>query len=173
MSTIHFSPLVVSPCSGSFVSQSGWWRPALTNSFVSHCSTSFVSQSGGCPALPMSPSHVPGVGFQMLSLGCRQGFLSCCLVVFHFSLGLRKCHLTPRIGLPLPIVSKCLPFVTPLFPSCFSDVVSYFSPTCLVFVLQMWSSKFPDALSRFSPSCFLLNSHKAQFSPKFGPPIIS
>ena len=77
----------VSPYSSSFVSQSGWWCPALrmspnsfvfpysnsflpvwlvvsgspdvSNSFVSPYINSFVSQSGWwCPALRMSPIHL-------------------------------------------------------------------------------------------------------------------
>ena len=77
----------VSPYSNSFVSQSGWWCPALrmspnsfvfpysnsflpvwlvvsgspdvSNSFVSPYINSFVSQSGWwCPALRMSPIHL-------------------------------------------------------------------------------------------------------------------
>ena len=52
----------VSPYSNSFVSQSGWWCPALRMSpilFVSPYSNPFVSQSGWwCPALRMSPIHL-------------------------------------------------------------------------------------------------------------------
>ena len=52
----------VSPYRNSFVSQSGWWCPALrhvSNSFVSPYGNSFVSQSGWwCPALCMSPIHL-------------------------------------------------------------------------------------------------------------------
>ena len=62
------------------------------------------------------------------------------LIAFHTS------HLSPRIG--FPIVSKCLPFVTPLFPSCLSDVDSCLSPSCLAFVLQMWSSNCLPVCSR-------------------------
>ena len=50
----------VSPCGNSFVSQSGWWCPALavSNSFVLPCGNSFVSQSGWwCPALRLSQSR--------------------------------------------------------------------------------------------------------------------
>ena len=50
----------VSPYTDSFVSQSGWWCPALavSNSFVLPCGNSFVSQSGWwCPALRLSQSR--------------------------------------------------------------------------------------------------------------------
>ena len=83
MSPIHLSPLtaihlspslaggvrlsrclqfICFPYSNSFVSQSGWWCPALRMSpilFVSPYSNPFVSQSGWwCPALRMSPIHL-------------------------------------------------------------------------------------------------------------------
>ena len=50
----------VFPCGNSFVSQSGWWCPALavSDSFVLPCGNSFVSQSGWwCPALRLSQSR--------------------------------------------------------------------------------------------------------------------
>ena len=84
-----------------------------------------------------------------------QGFLGCCLVVFHVS---------PRCGLKIVFnclpqfrfvsqhwfsnASKCLPFVALLFPSCLSDVVSHLSPSCFGFVLQMWTSNCLPVCSR-------------------------
>ena len=99
----------VSPYSNSFVSQSGWWCPALCmfpihlsplidihlspslacgdispdvpNSFVSPYNNSFVSQSGWwCPALPLSPIHLSPLIADLLSPSLAGGVrLSACL----------------------------------------------------------------------------------------------
>ena len=57
--SLDVSNSFVSLYSNSFVSQSGWWCPALRMSPISPYSNSFVSQSGWwCPALRMSPIHL-------------------------------------------------------------------------------------------------------------------
>ena len=72
----------------------------------------------------------------MLSPSCLQGFLGCCLVVFHFS---------PRCGLKIVFqlsstVSICLPeFVFQLSPSVFHLSPNVFS-NCFRSASKMWSS---------------------------------
>ena len=83
----HVSSSFVSPFSNPFVSQSGWWCPALRmspihlSSFVSAYSNSFVSQSGWwCPALRMFPIHLSPLMAIHLSPNLACGFrLSGCL----------------------------------------------------------------------------------------------
>ena len=136
-----------------------------------------------CGLPVVSPRCLPDAVFQMLSPSCRQGFLSCCPLVF---------HLSPTCGLQLPSnclpqvpfvsqnwSSNCLPvsFVTPLFPSCLSDVVSYLSPSCLAFVLQMWSSNCLPVCSRcalpiLSQSSSIVLPQRSVVS-QVSPPIIS
>ena len=60
--SLHVSNSFVSPYSNSFVSQSGWWCPAL-RMFPSHLSPHITihlspSWAGWCPALRMSPIHL-------------------------------------------------------------------------------------------------------------------
>ena len=76
MSPIHLSPLIA-----IHFSQSGWWCPALRMSPISSYSNSFVSQSGWwCPALPMSPIHLPPLKAIHLSPSLAGGVrLSGCL----------------------------------------------------------------------------------------------
>ena len=124
---------------------SGCWGLALLM-FLFPCLPLFPSLAGGGrlsgASLHLSlfislPICVTLQGFCCLVTSCpplvSQIWSPDCLpIAFHGS------HLSPRIS--LPIVSRCLPFVTPLFPSCLSDVVSYLSPSCFGFVLEMWPS---------------------------------
>ena len=141
--------IFVSQYNDSFVSQSGWWCPALavSNSCVSPCGTPFVSQSGWwCPALWLSPSHLFPLVAIHLFLTVALSLLI--LVVFHlsrrgefpivFRLPSRILIYLPELVCPLPpsvfYLSPCF------FPVVFQDVVSHSSPSGLAFVFQMWSS---------------------------------
>ena len=128
--------------------------------------------SPGC-GLPVVVSHLLPRFLKLLSsclpLVSQMWSPNGLLIAFHTS------HLSPRIG--FPIVSKCLPCVTPLFPSCLSDVDSYLSPSCLAFVLHMWSSNCLPVCSRCDllslAVVFHLTPHSAQLPPRFSPPIMS
>ena len=93
----------------SYVSQFGWWCPALRMSspscpqgfpIASIASTLVVWFSTRLPDVvsQLSPRCLPGAVAKMLSPSCLQGFYTCCLVF----------HLSPRCGLPdvvSPVVS--------------------------------------------------------------------
>ena len=128
----------VSPYSNSFVSQSGWWCPALRMSPI-HLSplysNSFVSQSGWwCPALWMSPIHLSPLTAIHLSPSLAGGVrLSGCLqfICFPYSnsfvsqsgwwcpaLPMSPIHLSPLIAIHLSPslaggvrLSRCLQFI--------------------------------------------------------------
>ena len=120
-----------------------------------------------------------------MSPSCLQGFLGCCLVVFHLS---PRCGLKIVFQLPstIPICLPALVFQLPpsvfhLSPCCFPVVFQMLSPTCRLIVsglsckcgLPIVSQFVPDVLSRFSLSCLPLNPHNAQLSSRFSPPMIS
>ena len=147
----------VSPYSNSFVSQSGWWCPALRMSpIVSPYSNSFVSQSGWpLIAIHLSPNLAGGVRLS----GCLQIHFSS-LAAIHFSqsgwwcpaLRMSPIHLSPltaslACGVRLSAVLQfiyfpflqciCLPFllvvsgspaVSNLFGSSYSN--SFVSQSC-------------------------------------------
>ena len=134
MSPIHLSPLY----SNSFVSQSGWWCPALPMSPIhlspliaihlspslaggvrlSRClqlicfpySNSFVSQSGWwCPALEMSPIHLSPLKAIHLSPSLAGGVrLSGCLQFI--CLPFIAIHLSPSLAGGVRL-SGCLQFI--------------------------------------------------------------
>ena len=102
----------VSPCSDSFVSQSGWWSSGsldVSNLFVSPpSSNSFVSQSGwwcglsGCLSSLVSPSinsFVSQSGWWCLAGGVWLVLSGSPLVCV---------HLSPFIGLPVWLVGEGL-----------------------------------------------------------------
>ena len=119
----------------------------VSNSFVFPCGNWFVSQSGWwCPALWLSPSHLFPLVAIHLFLSVALSLLI--LVVFHlsrrgefpivFRLPSRILICLPELVCPLPpsvfYLSPCF------FPVVFQDVVSHLSPSGLAFVFQMWPS---------------------------------
>ena len=134
------SNLFVSPYRYSFVSQSGWWCPALrmspihlspliaihlspslaggvrppdvSNSFVSAYSNSFVSQSGWwCPALRMSPIHLSPLKAIFNSLVSQSGWWCPALRMSPIHLSpLIANHLSPSLAGGVRL-SGCLQFI--------------------------------------------------------------
>ena len=166
------------PLQQFIVSQSGWWCPALSLSPINLSALIAIylssSLAGSSLALWLSvftcrpvvfhlslrclPDGFPRCGFRDVVSQVPEGFLGCCLVVFHLSwrgwfpnclpIAFHNSHLSPRIG--LPIVSKRLPLVAPLFPSrlsrcCFPHlVVSRLSCKCGLPIVSVF---VPDVLS--------------------------
>ena len=124
------------------------------------------------------PDWFPRCGFPDVVSQLPQGFLGCCLVMFHSSW---------RGGFPIifqlpSTIPICLPeLVCPLspsvfhlsprcFPVVFQDVVSHLSPSCFAFVLHMWSS---NSL-RFCSRCALpILSHLSSTQPPHRPVVCS
>ena len=139
--------------------------PSCRQGFSTCCLVD-VSPRCGFPVVSQmwSPNRLPVVS--QLPSRCFPDVVSKLLpgIVFHNS------QLSSRIG--LPIVSKCLPLVTQLFPICLSDVVSHLSrlsckcglpivsqlsSTCLPqrpIVSQMW---FPNYFP-IASTCFPVTS---------------
>ena len=153
----------------------------VSNSCVFPCGNWFVSQSGWwCPALWLSPSHLFPLVAIHLFLTVALSLLI--LVVFHlsrrgefpivFRLPSRILIYLPELVCPLPpsvfYLSPCF------FPVVFQDVVSHSSPSLVVSRLSFKcglpiSSDFvPDVLSRFFPSC--LRFHSTPTPPSCLPP---
>ena len=108
MSPIHLSPLTAIHLSPSLAG--GVRSPDVSNSFVSPISNSFVSQSGWwCPALRMSPIHLspliaihlsPSLAGGVRLSGCLQFYLSPLIAI----------HLSPSLAGGVRL-SRCLQLI--------------------------------------------------------------
>ena len=126
----------VSPFSKPFVSQSGWWCPALPMSPV-HLfppitySNLFISQSGWwCPALPMSPIHVfPPINYSNLFVS-QSGWRSPAFPMFSI-------HLFPHLAINSFVSQSRRLWFPPCLPPCFPPWFPLYLPLCLLYCVSL------------------------------------